>query len=88
MFYAKHKALFDLNSKAYAQYCRRIGSLLFLNHESCKATHFFKQAFKASPLDWRNGVFVLTSLFFPEILATKILSRYAVTRVGDYCQFH
>lgn len=88
MFYAKHAELFETSPKAHSQMLRRLGSLFLLKGEDEKARRLFWRAFKVCPLALRSCVFLCVTNVLPPKMATKILTRYAVTSVGDYCQFH
>ncbi len=88
LFYEKHKGLISVNPIALSQHCRRMGSLLAINKEKFEAQKFFKMALKNRPQDWRNWACILVSYFFPSKIAAKIVSRYAMTRIKNYCQFH
>ena len=87
-FYYKHKKMFAHEILANAQFLRRLGSLRTINNQREVAASLYRRAFELSPLDWRNWVCVLVSCYFPAMFADRILSRYAVTKVGDCCQFH
>lgn len=88
LFYEKHKETINGYPIALSQHYRRMGSLLAINNEYSRAQGAFQMALKSRPQDWRNWACVFVSYFFPSKMAAKILSRYAMTCIGSYCQFH
>jgi len=88
IFFSKHYEYIKGDKRALSQHLRRFGSFSLLGNSKNEAQTYFFQALCAAPLDWRSWVCFSISHCFPTSLATRLLSRYAVTLAQGYSQYH